>query len=643
MTKAEIIRKLAKRAGISDLDAKVFFEAFLRKAVLRLNPGDSVKVKGFGYFQRRTGKVKNHADTDISKALADLIVFYPFRSENEDGNENLIFNVPERAEEEYNIIDSYFSISFGKPVIPLKDANLSEFYIPPVGNELIRLIESRAEKLLDETEVVENYIKGNELLLIDAGILNPNQMEINWDESNIARGATGEIFAVSEEQSNDISDKITWDFGEDLDKQIQEESILDTGSEDKLFVDYDDLKGISWEFGQDEEKEKEPFKPIVTEEEPKKEYEKPEIKESAGEEAAKEEAAEEPDEFKRVKSFTSKHNIDQNNFGLTKSEMDLSWTFGQDDADEDSALLKSITQEINEEGFAEIKQTRRKYKFETDIKEPSEEEQKQEPLSGKEIITETEPEREQEFEREQEPEPEPEIDVFKKQKYVRLPETEFIPEPEEEGDKAAEIYPKIPERTPSDTKKKGLGIFVISALVLVLCGAVLIYVKMSHFIGTSHFAKKTEAVRTNVSSVTIERDFDIPVTYPYMQDNSVKPPIDPFTGNLSTTVESKENQTQGEQPPAEKETPKVETKSDGSNYKPIKLKEFIFQSGDKYLVQVSSWPTEPAALKHASYFKNKGFDTEIEKAYLGKGYWYRVRVGYFKSESEAENFYNKYK
>jgi len=43
MTKAEIIRKLAKRAGITDLDAKVFFEAFLRKAVLRLEPGDSVK------------------------------------------------------------------------------------------------------------------------------------------------------------------------------------------------------------------------------------------------------------------------------------------------------------------------------------------------------------------------------------------------------------------------------------------------------------------------------------------------------------------------------------------------------------------------------------------------------------------------
>jgi hypothetical protein len=618
MTKAEIIRKLAKRAGITDLDAKVFFEAFLRKALLRLNPGDSVKVNGFGYFQRRTGRIKNNIDLDINKVCTDLIIFYPFRNENEEGNENLIFDVPVKAEEEYNLIDSYFSISFGKPVIPLKDANLSEFYIPPVGNELIRLIEIRAEKLLDETEVVENYIKGNELLLIDSGVINPNQMEINWEENNIARGSEGEIFSSGE--SNDPSDKTSWDFGEDLEKQIQEESILDTGSEDKLFVDYDDLKGLNWEFGINEK-----VAPVRKEE---VENEKP--------------ADNESDKFQRVKSFASEFKIDQNKFGLTKSEMDLTWTFGPEDNDEDSELLKSITHEINDNGFAEVKYHKRKYKFETDISEPSDEEHN----------LPVEPEFISRFEQETKPDVdllpdmipgEKELEEIEEKLNEKLPEQDSITESDKTINKIIEGYPLISERTPGYTKKKGLGIFVISALVLVLCGSVLLYIKLTNMITPSKPGKKTETVSNNVSSVTIERDFDIPVTYPYLHDNSVKPPVDPLSGNLSTPVDLKETKSPEESKSVDKATPKSEIKKDANNLKPVKLKEFIYKSGDKYLVQVSSWPSEPAALKHASYFKNKGFETEIEKAYLGKGFWYRVRVGYFKSESEAETFYNKYK
>ena len=58
MTKAELIRKVAKRAGIPDQEAKFFFELFLKKASLKLHPGETIKLKGLGYFQLKKGRIK---------------------------------------------------------------------------------------------------------------------------------------------------------------------------------------------------------------------------------------------------------------------------------------------------------------------------------------------------------------------------------------------------------------------------------------------------------------------------------------------------------------------------------------------------------------------------------------------------------
>ena len=647
MTKAEIIRKLAKRAGISDLDAKVFFEAFLRQAVERLNPGDSVRIKGFGYFQRRTGKIKNSHDSISNKVFADLIVFYPFQTDPEEGAENIIFNVPARSEEEYNVIDSYFSISFGKPVIPLKDANLNEFYIPPVGYEFKRQIEIKAEKLLNESELVENFIKENELLLIESGLINPNQMEIDWDDTSIARGSEGEIFSVAEFDSNKASGNVTWDFGEDIEKQIQEESILDTGADDKLFVDYKDLEGLSWEFGIDIDEKEEERKSS----EPETEKTNEKIK----------------NEFERVKSFTSEYKIDQNKKGLTKSEMDLSWSFNTDDSETDSELLKSITQEINEEGFAEVKIQRPKYKYETDISESTSEESII--LGEKDLFPENESKPETEIVHNKEKTPDWKKDVIEladPEESVFLTPSEYVPavEPEKGTDKQVDTFPPVTDRTPSYTRKKGIGIFVISSLILILCGAVFLYIKIIKFVGPVKTPVRTEIGTQHISSVTIERDFDLPLTYPYIRDSSVKAAVEPFAENLSSAPPADEikyenlpdeNKTaDGNKPvesnkpievpkPVEKEIPKVETKNIRTDLKPLKLKEFIYKSGDKFLVQVSSWPSEQAAQKHASFFRNKGLQTDIEKANLSKGYWYRVLVGYFNSEREASSFYNKNK
>jgi hypothetical protein len=591
MTKAEIIRKLTKMAGVPDLDAKLFFEEFLRRTVLQLKPGETLKVKGFGYFQLRTGKIKNSTTIDANPLSTGLMVFYPLNSRNEEPGENMIFNLPVKREQEFNPVDSYFSLSFGKPVSPLKNANVSEYYVPQTGLELQRFIENKVDKLISEVELIENYARGNEMLLIDPDAINPNQMELNWEEIKLLEES---VSAAEKEQ-------LPWDFGKELEKQIKEESLLDIESEDKLFVNYDDLKEVSWEFGEEEN--------FIIEKEPPK-----------------------PDNFQRVNSFTREFNIDNKNFGLTKSERDLSWNFQKETSSDDTDLIKSIDEEINEDGFAEVKGKERKFKFETDISAKYDEDIVDTPLEEQEIVKQTDEVPENKIPAE--PQEVPGKDVDKPEMFI-IQEAEVINEPEEP--------PQRTDRSIGFSKKRGIGIYVAAALIIFAGLGVYLYLKMAD---SKFFSgKKVVSVfipKSSSSSVIIERNFDIPVTYPYLRENKLQ---------LADSVLVKTDSVKNEVPPQTMDKQKVrdlqkvkvapKTITDNSQF--AKLKEFIYKSGDKYMVQISSWPSEQSARKQAAYYEKKGFNTDIIKASLNKGVWYRVRVGYFNSESEAENFSNNNK
>jgi hypothetical protein len=561
MTKAEIIRKLAKRVGVQDLDAKIFFEVFLRKVSLQLNPGETIKIKDFGYFQMRTGKINNTSASNPAPLSADLIVFYPLQINQDESTENLIFNIPGKKEEEYNVIDSYFSLSFGKPVIPLKDANISEYFIPPTGNELRRLFDSKADKLLQEMEVVENFTKEDEILLIDPELIDPNQMEINWDEINDKPVSPEKIISDKEPGSLNESDAFSWEFGEELEKQIEEEALLDTGNEENLFVDYNDLKDISWDFGENLSGQEESLQ--STEDKwISKEKESP----------VPDEALKEPDEFQRVKSSISDFNIDHKN-----SDLDDHVPI------EDSELLKSINEELNEEGFAEIKHHPHNYQFDPGIFEDSD--------NDIDI---------------------PEIEDDENE-YDNEENINYEPDPPH-----SDTIPLRTERTLGYSKRKGLGLYVIFALIIVLGTAVFIYLKfINPYYSGNNKITETKTSAYNTPPVIIERDYEIPVTYPYLKDSNIVTPFDPIDKSVF------------DQP-----TPPSPI---------VRVKDFIYKSGDKFLVQISAWSSEKNALKHASYLKGKGYQTEIVKANLDKGTWYRVRVINFNSENEAEKFYNKYK
>lgn len=523
MTKAEIIRKLAKRVGVSDLDAKIFFEVFLRKVSQQLNPGETIKIKNFGYFQVRTGKLKNDIGVESENALADLIVFYPLKHEQDEVDENLIFNVPYKNEEEYNLIDSYFSLSFGKPVIPLRDANVSEYFIPPTGNEFRRLIDTKADKLLREVEVVDN-IKGNEILIIDPELLNPHQIEINWEDADLNPDSPEIITGKLGQISLNEPETFTWDFSDKLEKQIEEESLLDTEN-DNEFKENKSSEELTWDFGE------------FTDEEDAKTI-----------------------DFQRVESVTSSFNITP----IEKDNSDLS-DKSDSVSSEDSELLKIINEELKDEGFSEVKSNQ--------LNNESEFSEKKEPI--RETVVET---------------------------------------------------PLI-KRTPELAKRRGMGLYIIPVVILVIGGAVLFYFKYIQVPRANNELSIIKNTKSKVAAVTIERNYDIPITYPYAKDSIVNSTVTQIDKNTSSNISNQNN-----------EKTQIKEQSDLSS--PIKVKEFIYKSGGKYLVQVSAWNTRKSALNNSAFYTGKGYQTEIFKATLDHSTWFRVMVGNFNTEDEAVKFHN---
>ncbi len=73
------------------------------------------------------------------------------------------------------------------------------------------------------------------------------------------------------------------------------------------------------------------------------------------------------------------------------------------------------------------------------------------------------------------------------------------------------------------------------------------------------------------------------------------------------------------------------------------LNNLIFTDGKVFCFQVSSWKRKSKAESEAAKLKQKGhnsFITEVQLPSKG-GTWYRVRVGYFNSAKEAENYKTK--
>jgi len=99
--------------------------------------------------------------------------------------------------------------------------------------------------------------------------------------------------------------------------------------------------------------------------------------------------------------------------------------------------------------------------------------------------------------------------------------------------------------------------------------------------------------------------------------------------NLKTPVTSKKNETISKQ-----------DNESGSETNP---KSTIFKEGTKYSFQVSSWRNKLKAESEAARLKSEGHNAFITDGYIKGATWYRVRIGYFNSLEETEEYLKKVK
>jgi nucleoid DNA-binding protein/cell division septation protein DedD len=619
MTKAELIRKIVKRSGIPDSEAKVFFEIFLQKASGIIRPGQAIKLKNFGYFQLRLAVFKttpSRPNGKINQINTEVIVFSPL---NEAEGEALIFNIPAVVTGRYNYIDSYFSLSTGKPVIPLQGVKDADYFMLPTGYEMKKLIETKVDKLLEDAEIIKDYVKDNEILFLKKAFFKDKEGEgSGWsigkfDSDEFDTTGREEISARTGEANGDENfSNTTWDFGEDLSRQIEEEAIIDASSEaPPSAVDGEPAvkNSLDWDFGGE-----------FIAEEP--------VDSIPDESNAKEETAETPqidnNEFQRVKAITSEFTFDEKDSGTIKKEKDLSWDFGEDE--------EKITA-VDEEPL----DTQKPEHSETAVTENKPDTA---PVSmhGKDRIN---------------PQvKEPEVLVTSINRNVTKTRLTNV----NEKTKSREYH--------YSTKRSFLPFLVAMFTIIVVSATVFMYInKISLYdFSSGKFLKSPVEKSAVIVPVVIDRNFDIPVTYPYPKnpgqivsadDSLLAPAVGKMNSAAAGTVPGKNNKPVVSALPkkpltAEKKVivqPAVKTdKIAVTKAASQKIKDNIFQRGSNYLVQVSSWHSKSIAESEAAKFKAKGYTSYIEQAELpGRGLWFRVKVGNFKSLAEAEKFASKNK
>jgi len=678
MNKAELIRAIAKRAGIPDINAKLFFEVLLKRLSEELQPGQAADIPGIGYLQLRKGKllIKDEVKGETSsEEFLNLIVYY--RKADKPDSENLIFNIPEIDSHPQDSIEQSFSLSIGKPVVPLEGVKETDYFTPLTGKELRDLVSSRVEILLSEINIVRDYKKGSEVLLITPEKFSKDEFEIKWDDLT-GSDIDDEPIAKPDKKKELLktSDKIEWEFGSELNKQIEEEAILDTEKEENSLLTSKDKKTnktrVDWNFG-------------ITQEEIYKTEEIPVTNEKSAEDTSKKikpleekSPTEEQPGYQKIDTLyerlKSRKSVDTDEFNLT-------WNF------DTTEQIETTEKEIIEEPFKEKhfpgkpigKETIETQKI-TEEK-PELTEVKETKSITDEVIENRLTEKPSTLEEE----------ITKDDEVVITKARPSITKEKIQREKTSEKYTAAQRRgtyrrTGTYSKKGSSLPFFIGILVIITVGVVLFsFFKDINLDFLNLTKKKVENVNKSLFAGTnvIERNYDIPVSFksdkkiiPAVIKQKTRPktrrskkrsiykkpskkitqvqknvPVVPLQpGRIKELRESMKDVVKATKnnelnlPDKKEKTDKVTNEQFTFENLPApidtaKLHANIYRVGNTYTVQVSSWKSSATAEREASKLKKKGYDSFVAKALIpGKGLWYRVRVRNFKTQREAEDF-----
>ena len=179
-------------------------------------------------------------------------------------------------------------------------------------------------------------------------------------------------------------------------------------------------------------------------------------------------------------------------------------------------------------------------------------------------------------------------------------------------------------------KRKSKGRIFIPIIIVAVLAVSIYFYRFYDFGGSSNTADLMKLPASN--PVEIERNYDIPVDYPYLannKENLIFNGIDsavylPQIRKIEPAVQGTNNQG------------KIPTVKEGI-YR--NLGDYVFTDGKIYFVQVSSWKYESSALKHMEHLKKEGYNASVERVITDGGdIYYRVRIGDFNSFAQAKRY-----
>lgn len=663
MTRTELINKISRKAGIPDSDIKLFFEILLKRLSSLLKIGQAAYVKDFGYFFLLKGKINqsrlNFIEDNVPDTFIDFVLFSLNKDLKSSIEEGLIFNVPTVDDDDFHIVDTYFSLSIGKPLIPIRGTSSDEFYVPTGGFELRRLIESKVEKIISEVEILSAYESNPPQIILTSQAFNSNRISLEMTEPELKLDeeipdSFLESGEVKKEETLRI-EHVAWDFGVDLTKEIEEETIFD-------FQEIKETETTTELASEENESQKAPeliapdeieqtLEEIINEDllnitdkiqgeqsTPNSDVSEPisEIIEEINTEEAidleinsesEEIHSEIEDDQKTDELFIENPEPEKLEFEYEKNELE--------DEKKNSAFFDEVKpEEINKESeqkeFEEFKSPLPLIDFE---------EQKQKAkLSNKfEVVNDTLEEK-----------TEDELSA-KKPQQDEVDSSEFD-EDKELKKVREELYSYQP-------KKSRVPLLIVIFGSIVIIGMLYFYITQIKNVATKTTVSIT-SLKTDKATI-IERDFSVPISYPYPK-KEIEKTVEPIKSD-SVNVETKTDQISSENKIVEKTVPQeptqqkniVETKTKQQQKESFVLQPVesyervapnIFKYKDHYVVQVAAFRSNSIAENEATKFRNKGYNAFVEKAEIqGMGIWFRVRVGNFPTFREAQEFQSRVK
>ncbi len=646
MTRAELVKKLTSYAVVDDAYATSFMEAFLMQLHERLHEYETFVLPfKISFSQKKI--VRNNEEFYLITCTSQNPLDTP--------PEELVFAVPTVHDEKKHDKYSVFSISIGKQIIPTKEMIASGFAFEPSFS-------------------LKNYFRGKVENLLQSGEFESKKPEPSDFAWNFAPSESENLFSSDESLHEEISKEVqefTWDFGNNWKRELHEEEILSVEPSLENVIKHTFIQenvkeeaeeeSSKWDFGEDESQKSSEVK---DETKAQTNIEEVDFSKLHG----KSDSEQHSYDYQEVKAKTHEVSIDLPEYEKL-FEREVHEEEPETNLQEDELLRKT---NVHDDHYVHVQST-------SEFVLTQEQESL---LTGKDPFSNFTVEKtDAEFEDHSGG------SVWPGQYFGQKKVTSFPFEKTTSDEYQVTKEKEVEENETLIKREKGNKFWLIASIMLIITIVIVLYWKMLGIPNWLKIQPQTEQLVKKKPAI-IEREYDIPVTYPYEVKITEPPKVEQVVDNKSQSSLSPNVNLPGEKSQIAKndiETSDLFSKNNPYNQigkktdktpeqvqpskpktvevkEPVKKKEVIkeklpeskksvlvrdniYLEGSSYVVQLSSWKSEAIADQEVSRLQKRGikaFKTSVVIPQKG-GTWYRVKVGGFSSAEEASRFYNSIK